>query len=926
MIKIGMLIADRYEVLEKVGTGGMSDVYKAKDHRLNRMVAVKVLKQEFSENATFVSKFRVEAQAAAGLMHPNIVNVYDVGEEKGTYYIIMELVNGITLKRYIEKKVRLTPREAVTVAIQVAMGLAAAHRNHIIHRDIKPQNIIISKEGKVKVTDFGIAKASTSNTITSNVMGSVHYTSPEQARGGYSDEKSDVYSLGVTLFEMVTGRVPYDGETTVAVALQHIQDPFPSPRDLVPDLPFSVEQIILKCCEKSPDRRYQTMDELTGDLRHSLNDPDGDFVHRAGAENLSETRAMSAKDREEIRRRTSAAAAGIAGAAAGSAAAGGAGVSGITGSAGTGGVSSSAPGAGGSVNLYSGPGLSGSPSGPGGAYGSAYGASGSSADASGALSAGGEGFHSAGSLDGPDGAGGMAGAGNGSGGAGAAENRRTAGTGDYAGPAGGPGPGTGVGSAGGQAQGAAGGLAAGAMAGALSGSSAGGQGEPAAGTGRPAGADGSLSSHAGRGPLNGPAGAGTGGLQGPEGVRSQGHLSNDPAYDPMAYSSEDDEEDDNELEEDERRLDKLIQILSIVAVLVVGAVIILVAVSRRGSSSGQEETQTQTQSPQEMVVDAPEEAGTQKTEEETQQEPEMVLMPRVIGKTQEEAEEALTRAELTWDVTYNTSDTYGEGVVMDASAREGDRLEKGASVTITVVRIDKVKVPDVTGKKRADAESALQSAGLKASVEEIYSDETEAGYVESQDPDEGEQAAKGSSVTIYVSMGPDLTGMVQVPNILGMTEQEASAELLRVGLTPGETSVTDTSGRYAPGTVIGQSIEKGEYVDEGTRVDMELSGEPRYSYSARIEAPRTSEDPDYEEGTPVTLVIRTEDGNELLNTTTTNFPYKVSFTGIPYDHATLYLTYVNIIRENSQTGATEAEFAEYEAEQEITRELTFTRD
>ena len=178
MIKIGMLIADRYEILDKVGNGGMSDVYKAKDQKLNRLVAIKVLKQEFSENANFVSKFRVEAQAAAGLMHPNIVNVYDVGEEKGIYYIVMELVDGITLKKYIESKGRLNEQEAVTIAIQVSMGLEAAHRNHIIHRDIKPQNIIISKEGKVKVTDFGIAKIATSNTITSNVMGSVHYTSP----------------------------------------------------------------------------------------------------------------------------------------------------------------------------------------------------------------------------------------------------------------------------------------------------------------------------------------------------------------------------------------------------------------------------------------------------------------------------------------------------------------------------------------------------------------------------------------------------------------------------------------------------------------------------------------------------------------------------------------------------------------------------
>ena len=259
MIKVGMIIGDRYEIIEKIGTGGMSDVYKAKCHKLNRFVAIKVLKQEFSENANFVSKFRVEAQAAAGLMHPNIVNVYDVGEENGIYYIVMELVEGITLKKYIEKKARISVKEAISIAIQVSMGIEAAHNNHIIHRDIKPQNIIISKEGKVKVTDFGIAKAATSNTITSNVMGSVHYTSPEQARGGYSDERSDIYSLGITLFEMLTGRVPFNGETTVAIAIKHIQEPLPSPREFVSEIPVSVEQIVFKCCQKSPDRRYQTI-------------------------------------------------------------------------------------------------------------------------------------------------------------------------------------------------------------------------------------------------------------------------------------------------------------------------------------------------------------------------------------------------------------------------------------------------------------------------------------------------------------------------------------------------------------------------------------------------------------------------------------------------------------------------------------------
>lgn len=304
MIILGMLIGDRYEILDKIGTGGMSDVYKAKDHKLNRFVAVKVLKQEFSENTNFVSKFRVEAQAAAGLMHPNIVNVYDVGEEEGIYYIVMELVEGITLKNYIEKKSRLSIKEAISIAIQVSMGIEAAHNNHIIHRDIKPQNIIISKDGKVKVTDFGIAKAATSNTITSNVMGSVHYTSPEQARGGFSDEKSDIYSLGCTLFEMLTGHVPYDGETTVAIAIKHIQEEMPSPREYVSEIPVCVEKIIFKCTQKSPDRRYQNMAELIVDLKKSLITPDEDFVTMVDVDASAATKAITDEDMAEIKERT----------------------------------------------------------------------------------------------------------------------------------------------------------------------------------------------------------------------------------------------------------------------------------------------------------------------------------------------------------------------------------------------------------------------------------------------------------------------------------------------------------------------------------------------------------------------------------------------------------------------------------------------
>lgn len=278
MLREGMFIADRYEILEKIGSGGMSDVYKAKCHKLNRYVAIKVLKAEYSEDKTFVSKFRAEAQSAAGLMHSNIVNVYDVGEEEGIYYIVMELVEGITLKKYIDKKGKLGIREAVSIAIQVAQGIEAAHKHNIVHRDIKPQNIIISKEGKVKVTDFGIARAATSNTINSVVMGSVHYISPEQARGGYSDEKSDIYSFGIALFEMLTGKVPFEGDTTVSIALQHIQNDMISPKTYLPEVPVSVEKIVLKCTQKKTERRYQNMSDLIADLKRSLVTPDEDFV------------------------------------------------------------------------------------------------------------------------------------------------------------------------------------------------------------------------------------------------------------------------------------------------------------------------------------------------------------------------------------------------------------------------------------------------------------------------------------------------------------------------------------------------------------------------------------------------------------------------------------------------------------------------
>ncbi len=278
MIRKGMFIGDRYEIVDKVGSGGMSDVYKALDHKLNRYVAVKVLKDEFSEDKGFVSKFKVEAQSAAGLTHPNIVNVYDVGEDNGIYYIVMELVEGITLKKYIEKKGKLSVKESVSIAIQVAQGIEAAHNNHIIHRDIKPQNVIISREGKVKVTDFGIARAASANTINSNAMGSVHYISPEQARGGYIDEKSDIYSLGISLYEMITGKVPFEGDSTVTIALQHINETIPSAKIDVPELPISVERIIEKCTQKKAEHRYLKVATLIADLKRALVTPDDDFV------------------------------------------------------------------------------------------------------------------------------------------------------------------------------------------------------------------------------------------------------------------------------------------------------------------------------------------------------------------------------------------------------------------------------------------------------------------------------------------------------------------------------------------------------------------------------------------------------------------------------------------------------------------------
>ena len=277
---IGRTIANRYEIINKTGVGGMATVYMAKDKVLNRNVAIKVLKDEFTTDDEFVKRFNSEAQSAASLSHPNIVSIYDVGNEDGIYYIVMELVRGKTLKQIITEEGALPWKWSVNIAMQIASALETAHKNNIVHRDIKPHNIIITEDGVAKVTDFGIAKAVSNSTITAfgTTIGSVHYFSPEQAKGGYTDAKSDIYSLGVVMYEMLTGKVPFDSDTSVSVALKHMQEPPVPPMQINENIPKAVNDIILKAMEKEPMARYQTATEMLRDLSQALKDPNGDFV------------------------------------------------------------------------------------------------------------------------------------------------------------------------------------------------------------------------------------------------------------------------------------------------------------------------------------------------------------------------------------------------------------------------------------------------------------------------------------------------------------------------------------------------------------------------------------------------------------------------------------------------------------------------
>lgn len=278
---LGKILGKRYELIEKVGAGGMAIVYKGRCHLLNRYVGVKILRPELVEDANFVERFKRESQAAASLSHHNIVNVYDVGQEGNIYYIVMEYICGDTLKEYVKEKGKLESDEAIKIALQIAAALEHAHRNGIVHRDIKPQNILIGQDGSVKVADFGIARAATSVTVTlagSNVMGSVHYFSPEQAKGGHVDAKSDIYSLGIVLYEMVTGVLPFEGDTAISVAIKHIQEKIKPPGDVNPEIYKSLQRIIEKAVEKRPEARYHSAQDMIADLKHALKEPNANFV------------------------------------------------------------------------------------------------------------------------------------------------------------------------------------------------------------------------------------------------------------------------------------------------------------------------------------------------------------------------------------------------------------------------------------------------------------------------------------------------------------------------------------------------------------------------------------------------------------------------------------------------------------------------
>jgi len=822
MIKIGMVINDRYEIIEKIGTGGMSDVYKALDTKLNRNVAVKVLKQEFGDNENFVSKFRVEAQAAAGLMHPNIVNVYDVGEEGEIHYIVMELVEGITLKKYIEKKARLTYKEAVSIAIQVSLGIEAAHGNHIIHRDIKPQNIIISRDGKVKVTDFGIAKAATSNTITSNVMGSVHYTSPEQARGGYSDEKSDIYSLGISMFEMLTGRVPFNGETTVAIAIKHIQEEMPSCREYVPEIPQCVESIIYKCTEKSPDRRYQNMQEVIKDLKQALLTPEVDFVDRESAEMMGGTRVVSDADMAQIKNSRTGASAGIGD---------------------TDRLMTLAPGVAATVKAKT--------------------------------AAAEEPYY---------------------------EQNENYEASEYA-------------------------------------EEPVYEGDDIAAQGGEYYGESYEEGYSEEYPEEYPE------EEYPEeGYEQEPETALIRVKKKKPQSGLEDEDDYNP------KVEKITTIVAIAAgVIIVALIVVLLITTINGCfsspSTNVDPNQGTTDDTNTSHV-LPDPTDDQNTAPEVKK----VTVPKMIGEKVDDVRNQLYALGLYTTVYYETSDTVESGRIISASANEGDTLDAGTNIELKVSSgKGGVTLPNVTGMTYESAYSALIKDGFSVSKKEEYSSTVAEGYVISQDPNAADNIPVGSQIVLVVSKGKE---NVKVPNLLGLTEENATISLVEAGLKVGNVNKINND-TFEADKVCQQSVESGKYLAEGSTVDIWISLGPvskTYKYEnvniiAPTEEEQTKTGVKFDPTKNASITVTAADGTSVISKTDgVKFPYvsQVKIYGIPtatgkitisYTGTKETTTYVQKKDENGQPlynennePITEAVVSTVEEVCTIERDITFVQE
>lgn len=300
MISSGMMLKGRYEIIDEIGRGGMAVVYRIMDHTLHKQAALKMIKDSLQQDEGYLKRFIREAQAAAKLSHPNIVDVYDVDQDRGNWFIVMELIEGMTLKQYIQKKGRLSSTECVGISMQAADALYTAHRAGIIHRDIKPDNIIITTNGNVKISDFGIARMQSSDTMTVDACGSVYYSSPEQVRGGYSDQRTDIYSLGVTMYEMCTGKLPFVGNSVVEIAMHHMEGNVIAPKDMYGDISNRLNLIILKAMNRRMDDRYQSMGELLQDLRLCIKNPDGTTLKNNREDAAGKTMVFTQKQVDQI--------------------------------------------------------------------------------------------------------------------------------------------------------------------------------------------------------------------------------------------------------------------------------------------------------------------------------------------------------------------------------------------------------------------------------------------------------------------------------------------------------------------------------------------------------------------------------------------------------------------------------------------------